>query len=43
MGGPLVLAHCWSLFRRPLYAIAKVGNAPIASEALMRNCRALRD
>jgi transposase len=34
--GPLVLAHCWSHFRRQFYDIAKGGNAPIASEALMR-------
>ena len=35
-GGPLVLAHCWSHFRRQFYDIAKGGNAPIASEALQR-------
>ena len=35
-GGPLVLAHCWSHFRRQFYDIAKGGNAPIASEALVR-------
>lgn len=35
-GGPLVLAHCWSHFRRRFYDIAKGGNAPIASEALVR-------
>jgi len=36
VGGPLVLAHCWSHFRRQLYDVAKGGNAPIASEALVR-------
>ncbi len=35
-GGPLVLAYCWSHFRRRFYDIAKAGNAPIASEALAR-------
>jgi transposase len=35
-GGPLVLAYCWSHFRRRFYDIAKAGNAPIASEALDR-------
>jgi len=35
-GGPLVLAYCWSHFRRRFYDIAKAGNAPIASEALHR-------
>jgi hypothetical protein len=35
-GGPLVLAYCWSHFRRRFYDIAKAGNAPIASEALTR-------
>ena len=35
-GGPLVLAHCWSHFRRRFYDIAKGGNAPIATEALVR-------
>jgi transposase len=35
-GGPLVLAHCWSHFRRQFYDIAKGGNAPIASEARLR-------
>ncbi|MDX2289108.1 MAG: IS66 family transposase [Hyphomicrobiaceae bacterium] len=35
-GGPLVLAYCWSHFRRRFYDIAKAGNAPIASEALRR-------
>ena len=35
-GGPLVLAYCWSHFRRRFYDIAKTGNAPIASEALAR-------
>jgi transposase len=35
-GGPLVLAYCWSHFRRRFYDIAKTGNAPIASEALNR-------
>lgn len=35
-GGPLVLAHCWSHFRRLFYDIAKGGNAPIASEVLAR-------
>ncbi len=36
MTGPLVLAHCWSHFRRQFYDIAKGGNAPIATEALVR-------
>src|SRR5690606_41695364 len=36
VGGPLGLAHCWSHFRRQFYDIAKSGNAPIASEALVR-------
>ena len=36
VGGPLVLAHCWSHFRRLFYDIAKGGNAPIASETLVR-------
>lgn len=35
-GGPLTLAYCWSHFRRRFYDIAKPGNAPIASEALVR-------
>jgi len=35
-GGPLLLAHCWSHFRRLFYDIAKGGNAPIASETLVR-------
>jgi transposase len=35
-GGPLVLAYCWSHFRRRFYDIAKAGNAPIASDALRR-------
>lgn len=35
-GGPLMLAYCWSHFRRRFYDIAKAGNAPIASEALNR-------
>ena len=35
-GGPLVLANCWGHFRRLFYDIAKSGNAPIASEALVR-------
>ncbi len=35
-GGPLVLAHCWSHFRRLFYDIAKGSNAPIASETLIR-------
>ena len=35
-GGPLMLALCWSHFRRRFYEIAKGGNAPIASEALAR-------
>jgi transposase len=36
VGGPLQLANCWSHFRRLFYDIAKGGNAPIASEALVR-------
>ena len=36
VGGPLVLAHCWSHFRRRFYDVTKGGNAPIASEALIR-------
>ncbi len=35
-GRPLLLAHCWSHFRRLFYDIAKGGNAPIASETLVR-------
>lgn len=35
-GGPLVIAYCWSHFRRRFYDIVKGGNAPIASEALAR-------
>jgi len=35
-GGPVTLALCWSHFRRRFYEIAKGGNAPIASEALVR-------
>src|SRR5437667_3275006 len=38
-GGPLVLALCWSHFRRRFYDIAKGGNAPIATEALLRIIR----
>jgi len=36
VGGPLLLANCWGHFRRLFYDIAKGGNAPIASEALVR-------
>ena len=36
VGGPVTLALCWSHFRRRFYEIAKGGNAPIASEALVR-------
>src|ERR1700730_6761044 len=32
----VMLAFCWSHFRRRFYDIAKGGNAPIASEALLR-------
>ena len=35
-GGALVLAFCWSHFRRQFYDIAKGGNAPVATEALNR-------
>ena len=35
-GGPLLLANCWGHFRRLFYDIAKGGNAPIATEALVR-------
>jgi len=35
-GGPLVLANCWGHFRRLFYDIAKGGDAPIATEALVR-------
>jgi transposase len=38
-GGPLVLALCWSHFRRRFYDIAKGGNAPIATEVLLRISR----
>lgn len=38
-GGPLMLALCWSHFRRRFYDIAKGGNAPIATEALLRISR----
>lgn len=36
IGGPLVLAYCWSHFRRRFYDIAKGGDSPIATEALVR-------
>ncbi len=36
IGGPLLLANCWSHFRRLFYDIAKGGDAPIATEALVR-------
>jgi hypothetical protein len=36
VGGPLTLAFCWSHARRLFYEIAKGGNAPIATEALVR-------
>lgn len=36
VGGPLLLANCWGHFRRLFYDIAKSGNAPIATEALVR-------
>jgi transposase len=36
VGGPLVLAFCWAHFRRRFYDIAKGGNAPIATETLVR-------
>ena len=36
VGGTVVLALCWSHFRRRFYEIAKGGTAPIASEALSR-------
>jgi transposase len=36
VGGPLLLANCWGHFRRLFYDIAKGGNAPIATEALVR-------
>ncbi len=35
-GGPLLLANCWGHFRRLFYDIAKGGNAPVATEALVR-------
>jgi len=35
-GGPLTLAFCWAHLRRRFYEIAKDGNAPIATEALLR-------
>jgi len=35
-GGPLLLANCWSHFRRLFYDIAKGGNAPTATETLVR-------
>jgi hypothetical protein len=38
-GGPLILALCWSHFRRRFYDIARGGNAPIATEALLRISR----
>ena len=41
-GGPIALAYCWSHVRRCFYDIAKGGNAPIASEALVRIGGALR-
>jgi transposase len=36
VGGPLMLAFCWSHFRRRFYDLANGGNAPIATEALQR-------
>jgi transposase len=33
-GGAVVLAYCWSHFRRQFYDLAKGGNAPIATTAL---------
>jgi len=35
-GGSVILAFCWSHFRRQLYEIYARGNAPIATEALVR-------
>ncbi len=35
-GGAVILAYCWSHFRRQFYDIAKGGNAPIASQTLAR-------
>ena len=35
-GGAITLAFCWSHVRRGFYEIAAGGNAPIASEALLR-------
>jgi len=35
-GGPLMLAFCWAHLRRRFYEIAKGGNAPIATETLLR-------
>jgi transposase len=33
-GGAIMLAYCWSHFRRRFYDLAKSGNAPIATAAL---------
>ena len=35
-GGSVILAYCWSHFRRRFHEIAAKGNAPIATEALER-------
>jgi transposase len=35
-GGAVILAYCWSHFRRQFYDVAKGGNAPIAGQALAR-------
>ncbi len=36
VGGPVVLAFCWSHCRRKFYEVAEAGHAPIAEEALRR-------
>lgn len=35
-GGPVTLAYCWSHLRRQFYEVYVGGNAPIATEALVR-------
>jgi transposase len=35
----IVLAFCWAHLRRPFFEIARKGNAPIATEALLRIAR----
>jgi transposase len=41
-GNAVILAFCWSHWRRRFYEIAKAGSAPIAEEALRRIARIYR-